>query len=303
MLLYTETPIKIISFQNKEIASFLKEKENHVHADTINSFGEEWNKFNFFSENEIQYIGNEYFDVVQPSDLTKEMVALDLGCGSGRWSHFLADKVGFVEAIDPSDAVYSAAKLTQEKNNIRITRAGVDTIPFADQSFDFIICLGVLHHLPDTANALAKAVKKLKKNGLFLLYLYYNLENKGFMFRFIFTLANLVRNIISKMPTSVKFFLCEVIALFVYIPFIAVGRFIKVIFPNKNYYKKIPLSYYIGKSIKIIRNDALDRFGTPLEQRFSKEEIKVMMENAGLGELRFSPNEPFWHVIGKRIHL
>ena len=303
MLSYTETPVKIISFENKEIASFLKEKENHVHADTITSFGEEWHKFNSFSDNEIQHIGNEYFDVVQPSDLTKEMVALDLGCGSGRWSRFLADKVGFVEAIDPSDAVYSAVKLTQEKNNIRITQAGVDYIPFADQSFDFIICLGVLHHLPDTANALAKAVRKLKKDGLFLLYLYYNLENRGFLFRFTFAFANLLRNIISKMPTAVKFFLCEVIAVLIYFPFILTGKLTKAIFPNKNYYKKIPLSYYIGKNFKIIRNDALDRFGTPLEQRFSKEEIKVMMENAELGELRFSPNEPFWHVIGKRIHL
>lgn len=301
MLAYSETPIKLISFQEKEIASFVKEKEEHVHADTVSSFGDEWRKFSSFTDDEIQHIGNEYFDVVKPLDLTKETVALDLGCGSGRWSRFLADKVGFVEAIDPSDAVYTAVQLTKGKNNVRVTRAGVDSIPFADQSFDFIMCLGVLHHLPDTAIALTKAVKKLKKNGLFLLYLYYNLDNRNFLFRFIFSLANALRNIISKLPSPVKLFLCEIIAVIIYLPFIFIAKLVKTVFPAKEYYKKIPLAYYLGKSFKVIRNDALDRFGTPLEQRFSKGEIKMMMENAGLGELTFSPNEPYWHVTGKRI--
>jgi len=301
MLDYIETPVKIISFQDKEIASFVKKIDEHVHSETISSFSDEWSKFDSFTDKEIQQIGNEYFDVVQPGDLSKDMIALDLGCGSGRWSRYLSDKVGFIEAIDPSDAVYSAAKLTKEKKNIRVTQAGVDSIPFADQSFDFIICLGVLHHLPNTSDALAKAVKKLKKDGQFLLYLYYNLENRNFLFRFIFTISNLARNIISKSPTALKFFLCEVIAVTVYLPFIFVAKILRAVFPEKDYYKKVPLSYYLGKNFKVIRNDALDRFGTPLEQRFSKDEIINMMKNAGLGEIRFSTNEPYWHVIGKRI--
>ena len=73
-----------------------------------------------------------------------------------------------------------------------------------------------------------------------------------------------------------------------------------MVFKNK-FYTKIPLSYYVGKSLNIIRNDALDRFGTPLEQRFSKKEIKQMMENSGLSEITFSEKEPYWHAVGKRI--
>ena len=66
-------------------------------------------------------------------------------------------------------------------------------------------------------------------------------------------------------------------------------------------YRKIPLSYYVGKSLNVIRNDALDRFGTPLEQRFSKEEINQMMLKAGLNQIVFSNNQPFWHAVGKRV--
>ena len=62
----------------------------------------------------------------------------------------------------------------------------------------------------------------------------------------------------------------------------------------------MPLSYYIGKSINVIRNDALDRFGTPLEQRFSKKEIEEMLINAGLEDIVFSERAPYWHVLGKK---
>ena len=37
-----------------------------------------------------------------------------------------------------------------------------------------------------------------------------------------------------------------------------------------------------------MRTDARDRFGTPLEQRFTKSEIKKMMEEAGLEKIKFS---------------
>jgi hypothetical protein len=45
-----------------------------------------------------------------------------------------------------------------------------------------------------------------------------------------------------------------------------------------------------------VRNDSLDRFGTPLVKRFSKEEITVMLQNAGFSEIHFSDHAPYWHV-------
>jgi hypothetical protein len=46
----------------------------------------------------------------------------------------------------------------------------------------------------------------------------------------------------------------------------------------------------------MLQNDALDRFGTRLELRFSKKEITAMLDNAGfdLSTLKFSDKEPFW---------
>jgi hypothetical protein len=47
-----------------------------------------------------------------------------------------------------------------------------------------------------------------------------------------------------------------------------------------------------------MRTDALDRFGTRLEQRFSRIEIQQMMESAGLERIVFSEKNPFWCAVG-----
>ena len=47
-----------------------------------------------------------------------------------------------------------------------------------------------------------------------------------------------------------------------------------------------------------MRTDSRDRFGTNLEKRFSKSEIKVMLEKSGLYKIKFSEKAPFWCAIG-----
>jgi lysyl-tRNA synthetase class II len=62
----------------------------------------------------------------------------------------------------------------------------------------------------------------------------------------------------------------------------------------------IPLSDYRKKPFYIYRSDALDRFGTRLEQRFSYNQIKEMMVKSGLERIKFSNKEPFWCAVGYR---
>lgn len=45
-------------------------------------------------------------------------------------------------------------------------------------------------------------------------------------------------------------------------------------------------------------NDALDRFGTRLEQRFTQAEMRSMMENAGLTRVTFQDGVPYWCAVG-----
>jgi len=298
---YNQAVLKQINTNNIKIASFIKQNDSNLDKKTVDSFGEEWLKFNAFTQEEINLAGSQYFDIVDKNILNKNTTVLDLGCGSGRWTKFIANKVKLVEAIDPSNAIYSACHLNKDEGNVRITQASVSNIPFADETFDFVVCLGVLHHIPNTQQALIDVVKKIKKDGSILLYLYYNLDNRGFFYKLLFKISTFFRLIISRLPQPLKKLKCDMIAVFIYYPFVLLTRFFKIVFGQKKWIKKIPLSYYADKSFNIIRNDALDRFGTPLEQRFSKQEIIKMMQNADLSQLKFSGNEPYWHVLGKKL--
>jgi hypothetical protein len=61
-----------------------------------------------------------------------------------------------------------------------------------------------------------------------------------------------------------------------------------------------PLSFYRNSSFYTMRTDALDRFGTRLEHRFTRAEITDMMTRSGLVDIRFSEAEPHWIACGRR---
>lgn len=295
---YNQKENKTIKTNNDSfIASFISKLDDNIDENTVDSFGEEWTKFDSFTAEEIKNAGDQYFDIVSDDLLTKETTVLDMGCGSGRWTKYIAKKVKLVEAIDPSSAVYSASELNKDEKNVRVSLASVSNIPFDDHTFDFVICLGVLHHIPDTQKALSDVVKKISKGGHLLLYLYYSLDNRSKGYKTLFNISTIFRLLISKMPHVLKKITCDIIALLVYWPLVMTARVSYFVFGNKSWIKKIPLSYYSDKSFNIIRNDALDRFGTPLEQRFSKSEIGSMLKKAGITSMKFSENEPYWHVL------
>lgn len=298
MIPYNQTFISTLTVDGKHIDVF--PSKDNIDIETVESFGEEWSAFHTFNECEIFNAGDNYFDIVPAGVLNKSAQVLDVGCGTGRWSYYIADKVNFVECIDPSKAVGAAARLLKNKTNIRISQASVDNIPFADNTFDFVFSLGVLHHVPDTKEAVKKCVEKVKHNGYILLYLYYSLENRGVAFRTLFHLSNSIRWGISKLPCKLKIAVCNMLAILFYLPFVALTKLLLLAGVSEKKVSKVPLSWYADKSFHIIRNDSLDRFGTPLEQRFSKQQIVDMLEYADCTNIVFADNAPFWRVIAQK---
>lgn len=299
MVQFIKQPSHIVESLSKPIYVFDADiSVKNVDQKVVESFGEEWSKFNDFDMDELNKIGAEYFNICLPY-LNKETYAMDMGCGTGRWSKYLSDKVRFIEAVDPSVAIYSAEKLLGNTDNVRLSQAFVDNLPFPDGSFDFVMSVGVLHHIPNTKKAMQSCVDKLKNGGIFYAYLYYNLENRGILFKTIFHCADGIRRIVSILPSKIKKVICDALAILLYMPFVLLSRFFYFLGLQK-ISDKIPLSAYRNKNFYIIRNDALDRFGTSLEQRFSKDEIRKMMEEVGLEDIIFGNAAPFYHMVGKK---
>ncbi len=285
---------------NRIIRCFDMPAEN-IDPKTVSSFGEEWKAFHGFSEKDLKRIGDMYFDIVDNNMLNEQSTVIDIGCGSGRFIRYLGNRFKKMVGLDPSKAVYAADELIGKNEKVELVMASTDNIPFPDGFFDFGYSLGVLHHIPDTQKALNDSVKKIRSGGYFLLYLYYNLDNRPFYFKIFYWLSNLIRLLVSKLPSGLKKAVCSFLAVIIYMPFILLCRFLRIIGVPERIRRHIPLQVYERQSFYIIRNDSLDRFGTPLEQRFSKLQIKNMMEKAGLGEIVFSEKMPYWHAVGKKL--
>jgi SAM-dependent methyltransferase len=179
--------------------------------------------------------------------------------------------------------------------NARFHRASADGIPLPDGSQDFGYSLGVLHHIPDTAKALSDCVRKLKPGVPFLLYLYYALDGRPGWFRALWRASDLARQAVARLPFPVRKAVTTAAAAGVYWP---LGRLARAGEKAGRDVTHWPLSAYRSLSFYTMRTDALDRFGTRLEQRFTRADIERMMTAAGLTEIRFSESEPYWVACG-----
>ena len=171
----------------------------------------------------------------------------------------------------------------------------VSEMPFLDNSMDFGYSLGVLHHIPDTQQGIMDCTRKLKSGAPFLLYLYYAFDNQPRWYYWVWRISDIVRRIIWRLPNRAKSIVCDLIALSIYFPLSRFGLLIEKIGISIHSW---PLSAYRNQSLYFMRTDALDRFGTKLEHRFTKKEINNMMTKAGLGHIKFSSHTPFWCAVG-----
>jgi len=100
--------------------------------------------------------------------------------------------------------------------------------------------------------------------------------------------------LISLSPKPIKKASCFLIAATIYYP---LSRFAFLMEKCGYDINNFLLSDYRRKPFYQMRNDALDRFGTRLEQRFSRSQIESMLESSGFRDVSFSEEMPYWTCI------
>jgi SAM-dependent methyltransferase len=228
---------------------------------------------------------------------TCRLEGFDMGCGSGRWAAFVAPRVGRLHLIDASeDALAVARRKLVNFTNVTFAHASVAEPPLADGSQDFGYSLGVLHHhIADTLAGLRACVEKLKPGAPFLLYLYYRFDNRPPWFRLAWQASDVLRRVISRLPHGARYAVSQTIAALVYWPLARFALSLESLGVSPD---GLPLSYYRDKSFYTMQTNALDRLGTQLEKRFTREEIASIMRSAGLSEVKLGEAAPFWCAIG-----
>ncbi len=104
------------------------------------------------------------------------MRILEIGAGTGRYTHYLAQKgycVDAVELVDANIEIFLSHTLPGEQITIRQGNA-LDLSDFGDASYDIVLLLGPMYHLytaSDQKKALEEAVRVTKEQGyLFIAY-------------------------------------------------------------------------------------------------------------------------------------
>ena len=266
----------------------------------IDEFGKEWARFDQskLSSHEHNVLFGNYFKILPKNFFKNKLICADLGGGSGRWSEIIIKKVKKLFFVEPSSQAINVAKKKLNKfKNVTFINDKIENLKIKDNFLDFAFSLGVLHHTNNYLRAIKLIRKKIKIDGFFLIYLYYNFENRPIFYFYIWYLSNILRIIISTFPFALKKFICDLIAIFIYYPFAKISNLLDHLQIN---YINMPLSFYKNASLYTMRTDSLDRFATTIEKRFSKNQIKVMLRNNGFYNIKFSNSAPFWCVLCQR---
>ena len=273
---------------------------NKLDKNVIEDFGKEWQAYNQTNvkSDELEKLFKNYFNIFPFELIGEKSEGFDMGCGSGRWAKLIAPNVRKLNCIEPSKlAIDEAKKNLKLFKNCIFFNNDVFANPLKDNSQDFGYCLGVLHHTSDTELGLKICTNKLKRGAPFLLYLYYKFDNKPFWFKSIWKISDYFRKIISKSPFKLKILITTLIALLIYWP---LARFSYIAHKLGYNITNVPISSYKDVSFYTMKADALDRFGTKLEKRFTKTEISEMMKEADLKNIKFSDKSPFWVAVGEK---
>jgi SAM-dependent methyltransferase len=277
---------------------------NNVNKDskTVAGFGDEWERFDQsdLEANEHGKLFEKYFKIFPWGVLPSNAEGFDMGCGSGRWAKLVAPKVGKLHCIDPSSAIHVAKRNLEGQSNCVFHQAGVDDAALPESSMDFGYSLGVLHHVPDTLQGVRDCVSMLKPGAPFLLYLYYALDNRSVVYRSLWKTSDFLRCFVSKLPHVMRYAASQLIAGFVYWPLARFAALMEKLGMSATKAASLPLGFYRTLSFYTMRTDALDRFGTRLEQRFTRKQIESMMQAAGLENIHFSEDSPYWCAVGTR---
>jgi ubiquinone/menaquinone biosynthesis C-methylase UbiE len=90
---------------------------------------------------------------------------LEIGCGMGDFSRYLADAGAIVVAADLSPAAVAITRRRLTGTDATAVVADIENIPFDNESFDMVVSLETLEHVPDPDRALGELVRVTRRGG------------------------------------------------------------------------------------------------------------------------------------------
>lgn len=138
-----------------------------------NSFGTQWN---LFRETQLDALDGKpgpserrfFAETAWDPDTLADLDVLEVGSGAGRFSRVILGRTrANLYSVDFSTAVEAnlASNGGMAPGRFHLFQASIYELPFPDDSFDKVFCLGVLQHTPDFERSVASLVRKAKPGG------------------------------------------------------------------------------------------------------------------------------------------
>jgi SAM-dependent methyltransferase len=240
---------------------------------TASAFANSWNNLppgSVYTEEQFE----DWLAPVKREDVEGKSV-LEMGCGNGSLLlHMIKWKPSYLEAVDLGDSVTSArTNLSQTQyKNWKITQS--DITDYQSDGFDFVYCIGVLHHMKSPEKGLDAIIRNVRKGGSFHCWVYAKEGNA-----LVIYLVEPLRRVFSCFPWwFTKYF----VALPLSIPFYIYTRFICLL-RNFKPVEKFPLYEYclwIGnREFAFFRHVAFDQLVSPYTTYTGRQTIEKWLSS------------------------
>lgn len=269
--------------------------ERAVQRDTADSFAYEWSRFGDWRP-EWRRNFLDYMAPLTPDWLHGKLV-LDLGTGSGRHAREAALCGARVVAVDIGDAIDVARRNTP--GHVLTIQADLEAPPLTPAAFDLVMSIGVLHHLPDPARALRRAIEFARPGARVHLYLYWWPEVAWH--RVVLRGVARLRRATVRLPHRLLHALSYPLAAFLFAAFVVPYRVSRRRPRLARLAGTLPLKTYADYPFGVCVNDQFDRLAAPIERRFTRAEVEALMRSAGLEHVTVRPHHG-WVATGRRPH-
>lgn len=246
-----------------------------------NSFGKQWSVFcktQLDSYSKIPISENRFYKATnwKKSELKNKLI-LDVGCGSGRFSEIALEAGANLIAIDYSNAVKSAYTNLGSYTNFSVIQADIYNLPFKNEVFDYVYCLGVLQHTPNVKKAFDKLPLMVKPEGKLCVDYYWKrfltMMHAKYLFRPItknISHENLLKTIKFLLPT-----LLHLSNLFSKVPLI--GKSLQRLLPIANYKGIHPFTTKQNFEWSLL--DTFDMLSPTYDNPQNAQNVKIWFEN------------------------
>lgn len=269
--------------------------ETRVRDRTAESFGYVWQRFSDLEpESQVRFHFRQRMRP-HPPELLGGWLVLDVGSGSGINSRLAGDLGASVVAVDLSSAIDVTRASTPP--SVLTVQADAERLPFEHGTFDFVMSMGVLHHLPDTERALRSIAAYARPNCHVHIYLYWMPTRRWH--RLVLAGVKATHAVTSRLPSRVVHLFCYPAAALSWLLFVGPYRLLRGRRRARRIAGALPLKAYADTSSTALVGALFDYLHTPIQTRFTREQVVSMMTASQLTDVEVIADNG-WIADGRR---